>query len=331
MLAGELPIVSVVTVMRQCAPFVEPFVAQLRVQRTRNFRFGTINVVHDGTAELTDPHLRDFARWSPVRLLPEVAADSAIEDIESKALQWARIANQGVESALAEQCTHLLWIEADLCFPLDLIEQLIEDELDIVAPYIGIGLSFYDSWGFRDLEGRKIYSFNQSAVGLQRLPVELSSVGSCVLFRADIFRQGVRFRGPYDTGLLVGVCNDARALGYRVWLKPSVSILHPTTLWREQTWEVVQVVVVDGGKQVVAINLQNINVPGFYFNFIVEMLQNLPEIVARIGVGFFDLLVERNGRDRTLRLEFSRVGEAGAESLTIRQCRQVTKSVPRQD
>ena len=48
--------------------------------------------------------------------------------------------------------------------------------------------------------------------------------------------HGVRFRGSYDDGLLVGVCRDASALGFATFMDSRVAILHPTSLWRKQQY-----------------------------------------------------------------------------------------------
>ena len=70
---------------------------------------------------------------------------------------------------------------------------------------------------------------------------QLSSVGSCVLFQRELFDAGVRFRGTYDQGLLVGVCKDAGLLGFRTFMDSRVSILHPTTLWKRQQYKLERV------------------------------------------------------------------------------------------
>lgn len=39
----------------------------------------------------------------------------------------------------------------------------------------------------------------------------------------------------------MGVCNDARNIGYRIWAVPDVSIIHPTTLWHQQIWTITEI------------------------------------------------------------------------------------------
>jgi hypothetical protein len=116
----------------------------------------------------------------------------------------------------------------------------MEPNQDVVAPIIMLGQLFYDSWGFRDLSGRRICSL---AI-LQSLPkgpgplTELLSVGSCLLFRSSLLTQGVRLPSGFENGLLVGFCLAARTIGARVFCRHDVAIVHPTSLWASQVYRV---------------------------------------------------------------------------------------------
>jgi len=160
------------------------------------------------------------------------------EGIDGRAERWARAGNACFDLIDAvPEYSHVLWMESDLCFPLDLLTRLLSHNVDIVAPMVWIGGHFYDTWGFRDLKGKKWSNYPPYHPKYQSDSLlEMGSVGSCVLFRREILDAGVRFRGPYETGLLVGVCNDARAKGFRVFADTSTSILHPVSLWADQMW-----------------------------------------------------------------------------------------------
>jgi len=104
---------------------------------------------------------------------------------------------------------------------------------------------FYDTWGFRGLDGARFtneapYHRDFRAHDL----VELSSVGSVVLFKRAVFDRGVRFRGEYENGLLAGVNQDARRLGFKTFMDSRVAVLHPTSGWRRQQYELDRVEVV---------------------------------------------------------------------------------------
>ena len=173
----------------------------------------------------------------------DVGEPVAGEGIDGRAVRWARAGNACLELIDAvPQYSHVLWMESDLCFPLDLLERLLSLEVDIVAPMIWIGGHFYDTWGFRDLQGNKWSHYPPYHPDYRSDSLmEVGSVGSCVLFRREVLDAGVRFRGPYQTGLLVGVCNDARAKGFRVFADTSTSILHPVSLWADQMWTVTDI------------------------------------------------------------------------------------------
>jgi hypothetical protein len=316
------PVVNICTTIRQHSKFVTSFIGQISALTTAGFTLGTINIVHDVPAIGPDPRLLAFAAREPrVVLIPEEASDGSFTELEQKVLQWAHIGNQALESGLASPCSHILYVESDLCFPLDTIDQLLGWDRDIIAPIVLLGSVFYDSWGFRDLAGRKMLALEAFP---KNEPVELSSVGSCVLFRAAVFRTGIRFRGPYDNGLFVGMCLDARAQGYKVWADPTTTIIHPTSLWKNQTWEIrrlrllrPQAPIPDAALDVTP---GSGRIAGFYTHFVLEWLTSVwPQIAPHTGTDLFGLAVIRNPSTRTLELELSSRGSvpAGTMGATI--------------
>ena len=168
-------------------------------------------------------------------------------EIEDRAGRWARVGNACFDLAVRSgDYTHVLWIESDLCFPPELLRRLLAQEVDIVAPMIYLGGLFYDTWGFRDLTGTRWTNeapYHQRYRGMDL--IEMGSVGSCVLFRRAVLDAGIRFKGTYEHGLLVGMCEDARAAGFRVWADTSTAILHPVDYWEAQLWRVRELVVID--------------------------------------------------------------------------------------
>jgi hypothetical protein len=238
-----------------------------------------------------------------VTLVQENNNDSACDSIEQKTLQWVGLCNQGLESSLIFKSDFTLFIEADLSFPYDLIDELTSADLDITAPIVSLGASFYDSWGFRRLDGTRINSFVDAAYDTK--PIELSSVGSCVLFRTEIFSSGVRFRGPYETGLLVGVCNDARELGYKVWALPSVAIVHPTSSWRDQMWHIKKVSF-DCADRVFVVNA-DFMIAGAYAEFIAPALRHIFKVSVDTPIepGSYRFDFEKNKKDKTIEIDVS--------------------------
>ena len=299
--------ITVVSAIRQDAPYLDVYLRQLSLQSREHFEFVSVVLVHDGDgAILRDrlAQLRDLAL--NVVLVRELASDGGITSIEDKVLQWARIGNQGFAAALQGGATHILWLETDLTVPYDLIDQLVANQLDIVAPLVFIGPWFYDSWGFRTLNGEQIRKI-QPEWNIDARPVELSSVGSCVLFRREILDAGVRFRGPYDDGLLVGMCLDARKLGYKVFVDPNVSIIHPTSAWRNQIWRVVAFVIEVPGQASRMIELNPTWIAAAHYDeFIVKLIEYDEPLKRDIGDGSYAVTVIRNPSNRKMVLRLQR-------------------------
>lgn len=157
---------------------------------------------------------------------------------------WAALGNATIEQLRGRPWDYLLWCESDLVIPPDLIALLLRNDADIVAPAIFLGGLFYDTWGFRALDGTHFRNEPPYHPGFHPLGVtELASVGSCVLFKRAVFDAGIRFRGEYPDGLLAGVCADARARGFRVFVDSRVAVLHPTGRWERQQYRLAEVLV----------------------------------------------------------------------------------------
>lgn len=182
--------------------------------------------------------LEAWQRERPDQLILGHQAVGLTANLDDRAARWAAVGNACLDLIPADSPhTHVLWLEADLCFPPELLTRLLSHRVDIVAPIVWLGGCFYDTWGFRELDGtRWTAKPGHFPHFVTQTLYELGSVGSCVLFRREIFDRGVRFRGPYETGLLVGVCHDARALGFRVFADLSTAILHPADPWEAQMW-----------------------------------------------------------------------------------------------
>lgn len=127
---------------------------------------------------------------------------------------------------------YALMLESDLLYRPDLLRLLIErrpTEADIFAPMIWIevdsGIRFYDIWAYR-LKGEMFkpnspeWYFAHYGSG----PLEVDSAGSVVLFRMDLITEGLRLG---ETDCVLGMCNEARRRGYRVFCDPTINVVHP--------------------------------------------------------------------------------------------------------
>lgn len=129
--------------------------------------------------------------------------------------------------------TIVVYVESDLIWSehalLHLGSQILDLNIDIVSPLIFAGQNFYDVWAFRGLDGGMFAPFKpyHSSLawshGVNIGLTEVSSVGSCLVMKAEVARE-CRI---IDNECLVGFCKDVRNKGYRVWVDSRVSIYHP--------------------------------------------------------------------------------------------------------
>jgi len=237
--ARHKPRVNICSALRQGSTYSGTFFHLIKALSVKGYELAAITIVVDGET-LTDASLVAAENDPRVSFVFEGARAAPTCFMHERSISWARAGNLALEQSLKTPSDFTLWVESDLTFPCDLIELLIEPKEDIVAPVVMLGENFYDSWGFRNLAGRRIATLSE----LQALPrnskqlIELSTVGSCLLLRTSLLTEGIRIPSGYENGLLVGFCLAARARGSRVFCRPDVAIVHPTSLWAEQIYKV---------------------------------------------------------------------------------------------
>jgi hypothetical protein len=236
--------VAVCSLFRNSAATLAYYRAALSAQARPGLEL-VFSFIEGDSSDDTWDELQRWAREDSRVVLSKIDVEP-LADFDERIRQWARLGNACVEQLAGRAYDHVLWCESDLSLPLDLVPQLVSAAqapgVDVVAPAIFLGGMFYDTWGFRDLTGTR---FENAAPFHRAFPphglMELASVGSCVLFPRKLFDARVRFRGEHENGLLVGVCNDARARGMRVWMDSRVCVVHPTTLWKRQQYTLAHV------------------------------------------------------------------------------------------
>jgi hypothetical protein len=231
----EGPLVAVCSLFRNSSATVDYYRGVISAQEHSGVRLAFCFLEGDSTDD-TYERLSAWAAEDP-RVVLDQRHVEPVADFDDRVRKWANLGNRVIEAGLATGADYILWCESDLAIPHDLIAQLINSNVDIVAPAIFMGGKFYDGWGFRGLDGSRFTNDAPYHPDYRSHDVvQLSSVGSCVLFRRELFDAGVRFRGTYDDGLLVGICRDAGLLGFRTFMDSRVAVLHPTTLWRGQQY-----------------------------------------------------------------------------------------------
>jgi hypothetical protein len=237
--AASMKNVAICSLMRAGSEYEQAYYLQILGLARRTFKLQSVNVVYDAEPAAS-AWLRELLASQGVPVYYEIEDAPAGDggQFASRLSQWAASANQCLELALShgEDLTHLAWVEADLSYPYDTMEALLAHDKPIIAPWIYLNNVFYDSWGFRDKNGSRITSIEPYFPNAPHEPIELSSVGSYVLFDIAIFRSNIRFRADYDHGLLIGICQEAAKIGFKTFVDPAVSILHPVSAWRKQLW-----------------------------------------------------------------------------------------------
>jgi hypothetical protein len=139
-------------------------------------------------------------------------------------------------------------LESDLHIKRDLLKRLVVNrpsDAGAIAPMVWINedggqfTRFYDTWAFRHLEtGKRFepYLLPWYLAHFGDEPIEVNSVGSCVLFDMAAVRAGAWYT---PTEVIVGFCAAVQAQGRKVYCDPSTHIYHPdvtlemvTTAWR---------------------------------------------------------------------------------------------------
>jgi hypothetical protein len=262
--------INLCSALRQGSSYSRSFFHQVKALTELGYELKAITIVVDGET-LTDASLIEAQTDPRVRFVFEGPRPAPTCFMDERSIAWARAGNLALEGSLPTPSEFTLWVESDLTFPCDLIELLMEPNQDIVAPIVMLGQIFYDSWGFRDLSGQRISTLAK----LQALPqgpgplTELSSVGSCLLFRSSLLTQGVRLPSGYENGLLAGFCLAARTKGARIFCRHDVAILHPTSLWASQLYPITFCRLGNEKAWLELSPASGHKVPGPYFDFVI--------------------------------------------------------------
>lgn len=129
----------------------------------------------------------------------------------------------------------VIWVEGDLywdaCTMIQLDRFLRRPEVDVIAPMVFAGEAFYDTWGFRTVDGRRWGPFfpwgDHDQIAAVHPLIPMGSVGSCVAMTGAV-AQRVRVQ---NGNALVGWCQCAREHAYQIWCAKDLRVQHPFD-WR---------------------------------------------------------------------------------------------------
>jgi len=132
---------------------------------------------------------------------------------------------------------YVLMVDSDVVsMPADLIQNLMTvPSGGVVAPLVMIenfmefgNDFFYDDLAFikDNVHFSHFYPYIPNYGALPTTPVEVDSVGTCYLCKSSIFREGARYVSDGNTCEQTVFCNHARQRGYKIFVNPSVRVLH---------------------------------------------------------------------------------------------------------
>ena len=155
----------------------------------------------------------------------EIYAEPHLPPDERFGWTLARIKREFQTLFLEGDDEHFLLCDSDIVkLPTDLITKLIQDEVDVVAPYIWTEMrrspKFYDAYVWR-LGGHKFHPYDPPGAGGDEL-FEVDSVGSCYLVSRKAMKDGIYYN-PFPH---IQFCNGLRDKGYSIWGDPRLNIVH---------------------------------------------------------------------------------------------------------
>jgi hypothetical protein len=141
--------------------------------------------------------------------------------------QLAYVGNK-ILANVPDDADAVIWLESDLIWAPEVIAELL-NHLQwhaCVAPMImdsPPATTFYDTWAFRRTGMFAKQPPHHASLMRGDHMVEMDSVGSCVVMRADAIK-GVTVP---EEDVLVGVCRQIKAKGGRIFLDTKQRIYHP--------------------------------------------------------------------------------------------------------
>jgi len=233
---------------------LEMYFAQLEALMSRHEV--RVSIYENDSSDGTPERVRVWAEGKSVTLVSEklnspdykgkFVLQSTKEELVDRFARYAGFRNRPFELLGDEEW--LLLVDPDVIYPVELIDYLLSGPGDIrsslsFSHWLDLS-SFYDPLSTRDLEG-KCFRWawppanreEDMIACIRGIPFEVSSTWNCLLLvRADLVRQGLRFRTPaWGDNEPSTFCQDARALGAKVYVYPAtrLSVYHPLELARK--------------------------------------------------------------------------------------------------
>ena len=181
------------------------------------------------------PLASPFIYWRTVAAILEMEKPAASDLMVFQGALVDRARNRLVEQMLIHPIkpTHLLFLDADIVPPADLLKKLLKDDKPIVSGLYRRRLPPYEPMAFvTDRKGR----YQPIAIGLKEKRGTLRRVdvvgGGCLLIRREVFEK---IEPPWFTSQWTeeghlsedfSFCEKARTRGFEIFVDRSASALH---------------------------------------------------------------------------------------------------------
>jgi len=144
--------------------------------------------------------------------------------IPDRLITLGKLSNIVLERAMEENPSYILWLDSDVTIPKNYINRLLSHNKDVVAPMFFFENSTYfrDTWGYRVNNELFTNRYPYCKTYRNNELFEVDSVG-LPLISAKVIKDGARF-GDEE---IVDLCRSIRALGYKIFVDPSISVTHP--------------------------------------------------------------------------------------------------------
>lgn len=151
-------------------------------------------------------------------------------EVPERMANLAYVFNGGLDQ-VAPSDDVVVYVDSDLIWEpgmlLALCSRIEPGAVDLLAPMVFAGEHFYDVWGFRAGGGVRFSPFppyhHALANGAQAGLFKLDTAGACIAMSSLVARQ---CRLTEDEAI-VGLCKQATARGFNLYLDPSLRVEHP--------------------------------------------------------------------------------------------------------
>lgn len=134
----------------------------------------------------------------------------------------ATVFNAGLEAVDLDWSDWALLLPVDIEYKPDMLTSLLAWDRDVISPFVFMNGVFYDIWAF-SVQDHFFGPFPEAQLAGGEEPLEMTTIGGTMLFRADVLRAGVRYGiNEVDRDF----SRDARAAGFRLWADPTTVVYH---------------------------------------------------------------------------------------------------------